>query len=373
LGGLVVGGTDNTPIGGLTVTVTDSSGNLVAAFTTTSTTSPSNGTNFSGPIAPGTYTLTVSGTTVSDTGVVVGPGFTDAPTMKVPSLVINGSVTQGNYGGPVTNATVTVSSAGTVVGSTTTNSGNYQIELMAITGTYDVTVTAPGQTGTSAATVTSNTPATPAPAVITNGSGLVVENFNITASQSFAPGLYLFSTPLDYSQYSWNALFGPLSSWRSNVAIWQPALGQYVLDPTPPADVAHIGVGYWIKVLPHVGPNQVAGDGTDITEVGVAPAASPVAVTLSPGWNQIGVPSNVPIALSGVEFTNPGGGSPIPWQSAISSAYGLVSPTLYSFNPTANNGVGAYVAQTTTLMPWSGYWIYAYQNATILLPTGGAL
>ncbi|MGO8673951.1 MAG: hypothetical protein ACLQVD_21650, partial [Capsulimonadaceae bacterium] len=221
-------------------------------------------------------------------------------------------------------------------------------------------------------------------ALVTLGANTALqENFTFPALHSFAgpsttnSGIYMFSMPYDYSGVSWSTpgLFG--SSYTGTVATWLSASQTWDTSPTYPADSAHLGYAYWIKLV----------SGVDVTLQGAAPTGPSVSVALYPvepnvqysGWNMIGVPSTTPINLTSLTFQNPNGGAPISWAAATTTA-GLVYPILFGYDPTVNNGPGVppgnYVQVGTTLSqtqiePYQGYWIYAYEPATIIIPTTG--
>lgn len=82
----------------------------------------------------------------------------------------------------------------------------------------------------------------------------------------------------------------------------------------------------------------------------------------------IGVPSLNPIQVSGVSglhFPNAAGGGGVDFATAAGSTYRLISGTLYGYN----GSVYVPVTAGGTLSPYQAYWIYAYVNTTVLIPT----
>jgi len=189
-------------------------------------------------------------------------------------------------------------------------------------------------------------------------------NHDFDAIHTYSAGLHFLSLPYDYSALGWNGLFGTYDTAKTNrsrAAIWQQALGQYVLEPSAPADTPHVGYGYWIRLYKP----------KDVSVLGTVPTVSTVPVPLTKGWNMIGVPNTVSVNVASLKFINPTSpATPLSWSDAIGIQYNLVSPTLYSYN----EATGAYDAVTTggKLEPWTGYWIRANDNATLLLPTTGS-
>lgn len=195
LGGLVTDQSNNKPITGALVTltdtngkpVTDSNGNPVGPFTTTAPTTPAVGPtgdgqplNFQGSVPPGTYLATASAfgfTTSQPVSVTITQGnFTRVPTAAfalVSSIgTVGGLVTDKASGKPLAGATVTVlDSAGKTVATAQTTAMpsspaspdgdtaplNYTVRLVA--GSYTLTVTAAGhaQVGPAAFTITAST------------------------------------------------------------------------------------------------------------------------------------------------------------------------------------------------------------------------
>jgi len=85
----------------------------------------------------------------------------------------------------------------------------------------------------------------------------------------------------------------------------------------------------------------------------------------------IGVPNTVDVNVTSLAFVNPvAPATPLSWGDATGIQYNLVSPTLYTYN----ESTGVYDPVTTggKLHPWTGYWIRANDNATLLLPTSGS-
>ena len=110
-----------------------------------------------------------------------------------------------------------------------------------------------------------------------------------------------------------------------------------------------LGQGYWVRF-----PNAAS-----LHLAGTALAAQTYSIPLQAGWNQIGDPFTVSVALSGATVLKSDGTT----EGAL-PASALVSPTLFSYDTTAN----AYVtvpAASGTLDPYSGYWIYAFQAVTL--------
>jgi len=369
LGGLVKNRAGNL-IAGAAINIIDSNGNVLTTFTSASTASAapdnSGSINYNGPLLPGTYAVTVTspgyGTPPRSSVTITSSGFVRVDFTLTSSLgTLGGLVTDPVSGKPFDGALVSIAdSTGKVVATVTTTgtatsppapqgdgqSLNYSIPLAQ--GTYSVTATARGY----------KTP--PAQTVTINVGGFTRADFAGSSAfgtiHTFAAGLNFFSVPYNYSAagVGFDALFGtlntgtlsmpsPSDSNRSHIYVYDPAQLQYVLDPTPPADA--------------------------VTATASTAGTPTIAVALRAGWNMIGVPSLQSISVSGVSglhFPNATGGGTLDFATASSSTYRLISGTMYGYT-----GSG-YVPLTAggTMAPWQAYWIYAYNDTTVLIPTG---
>jgi len=339
-------------------------------------------------IAPGSYTLSVTKTGFTTNA---SPTLTfvagDAQTRNVPLIVAvippNGtlgglvqttfnSMTLGGATVTITDSTGTVAATATTTSATTSPAAsaggdgaalNYgPVSLPA--GLYTVTVTDSGYSTQSQANLTVTSGA------FTRADFTVANGLAPAPIHVFPAGLNFFSVPYNYSAagVSFDSLLGPLNSGtisapssgsnRSHIYVYDPSQLQYILDPTPPADAPRLGQGYWVYLL-----NAHA-----VTAAAPVAGTSTISVALKAGWNMIGVPSVKPISVSGVsglQFPNAAGGGNLDFAAASSSMVRLISGTLYGYNGTG------YVPITAggTLAPYQSYWIYAYVNTTVLIPT----
>jgi Tol biopolymer transport system component len=371
-------------VAGATVTFTPQNS---AITTPGSVTTDANGLYTITGLAPGTYTITVTATgflasTARTVTVAAGDTLTghDVPLIVAPTILpgtIGGLIADAFTGNPLGGATVTIVNTTTGTSVTTTSSSatstpgapsgdgaalNYG-PVSVPPGTYNVTVTLAGY-GTQSINNVSVVANTFTRVDFTSANGNPLEPVHV-----FPSGYNFFSVPYDYSAagVTIDEVFGTLNtgsrsapsagSNRSHLFVWSPVLLQYVLDPTPPADGLHLGQGYWVYLNAQ----------TEITRTGNLPTTVTIPVGLHQGWNMIGVPSLTPISASRLTFSTGTGGGSITFAQASSNTYHLVSPTMYGYSG------GSYftVSGTGTFQPWQSYWIYAFTETTILIPTGG--
>jgi hypothetical protein len=141
------------------------------------------------------------------------------------------------------------------------------------------------------------------------------------------------------------------------VAAWRSDLLQYVLTPTAPADAIHIGQGYW-ALFPRAVSVTSAGNAAD-------PGAD-FDIGLGLGWNAIGDPFPAVAPVSGLEFIADGQTSV--FADAVQA--GLVSGTLYRYDPSLNSGQGEYVAVSAgdVLAPGQAYWMHTSRPLILAVP-----
>ena len=336
----------------------------------------------------GTYTLTATKATFTQVGTppqvpVTAGTVTSPPTTPTIQLKAAQTVTlQGtvfangvpqpgatvsitNLDGTVPTFTVTTGTPGTVGGTVTTDAnGNYAVTILQ--GLYNLTASASGFNL-----------ATPSPSgnPVTVSANPTTVNFTLSVTPpvtTFTGGRYnFFSLPYgDESGSAFDSIFGSLKTTtnpagnRSPAAIYQSQIGNYVYEPTAPADAIHIGRGYFIFLQNSVSLLNIPG----------TPPTGPVSVPLEggpglDGWNMIGVPSTSPISVASLNFKF-SNGLTATFDQAVNSLR-VIAPVLYGYDPTSN----AYtpVTETGTLSPYHGYWIRAkVSGLTIVIPAGGA-
>ena len=388
--GLVTDGSNGQPLPNVALTVTDTTTKAAVGIVTPTTaliTTPGTSLGPDGKtsnytatfiLTPGhSYAVTASKANYNQSAAVpVTPapltlGVVGRADIKLSSGIgtLGGLVSDATTTAAVGGATVTVSSVGptgatTVVATFTTNGsvspapdgGNQGLNYsgQVAQGSYAVTLS-----------FGSRTPVTQKVTVI----GGQFNRLDFTGAKgtppifTFPSNLQFVSTPYDYSAIGFDALFGiintaptgtPPNGNRTHVAVWDPTVSQYMIDPNAPADTLRLGVGYWVFLK-----NPVP-----VTVQGGTPSGAFVPVVLHPTWNQIGVPNPSGVPVSSLKFDN-GAGGMITFAQAISTQYHVADPTLYSYDGNAYQPV----TQSSVLQPWKAYWIKVFSGATLEIPT----
>ena len=179
------------------------------------------------------------------------------------------------------------------------------------------------------------------------------DNYTVTTPlamlHSFATGLVMISAPVDDSAYSAAEVF---DEQGVELAVWLPALSNYAVSPTYPADTLRTGQGYYRARF--VTP-------TNLLDFG--PHVNPTSVALVVGWNMVGGPANS-IAIASLAVTDSSNTS---HSFADAASTGLVGATLYTFQA-GDTAYEVEPAATGSLIPYEGYWLYASQPCTLNIP-----
>ncbi len=168
-----------------------------------------------------------------------------------------------------------------------------------------------------------------------------------TVLHTFPAGLQMISVPKNYAGVSlanaWTAPAGQgLYTWNGGP--------NYLTGRTLPAP----GQGAWV----------ILANSASLYDTGAATNTStPFSISLIRGWNLIGDPFASAVAESGLEVTD--GNRTLTLAQANAAA--VVSSTLYTYRA----GDTQYEAQGIlgSLLPYQGYWVYAFQGGETLTMT----
>ena len=319
---------------------------------------------------PAAVTVPLGATTATFpvTTVVVAAPVTDALTATLDGISKTTNLTIQPI--QATNLTITpaaviagVQTVGTVTVNAPAPPGGLLVTLSQLGAAETVPATATVAPGATTASFPIGTP-TAGTATIAAVVGGQTRTATLTVTNavgtSFASGLNMISAPYDYSGQPLDTLFG-YSGVR--LATWDGTVSQYAITPTAPADALRLGRGYFVN-LPA---------GVTLTRVGTpADPTTDFSIPLLPGWNMIGDPFLVPVSLSALHVTGAAGVT-VSFSTAVSGTPLLLSSLLYTYSPSAGSGKGAYVILQTngSLQPGSGYWVYAYAAASLVVPHPG--
>jgi uncharacterized repeat protein (TIGR03803 family) len=179
-----------------------------------------------------------------------------------------------------------------------------------------------------------------------NGDGTV---FKLVLTPTFPAGLQMLSVPYSYPGVNLDTLFGYSGV---TLAVYEPSALEYAITPTAPADGISVGRGYWARLPQNV---ILSGIGTP------APAGQNFDIPLTAGWNMVGDPFPVPVPIASLLFD----GGTETFAQATSGFSPLIGAKVYGYSPPP---VGQYQA-ATSLEPEQGYWIFAYSNTDVEIPS----
>jgi len=304
-------------------------------------------------LPPGTYSLlvdkpgyaqgTTQATVLSAKVVEVSVALTALPPGAIAGQVYRSS----NANEPVKEVTVEVIVGSSVIARTKTadqwsySSGgqyryNYKIDNVPAGGGVVVRASASGFT------------VAPASQTVTVATGVVTYdiNFVISALHSFPAGLQLISVPFDYSTKDPADVLGTPADQTLRMAVWDPALARYAIYPAAPADRLRLGIGYWLRLT----------QAQDLVSEG-GRAGNPYYIPLEAGWNGIGDPFTAAVDFYSLRVRDSLG-----VERTIQDAFaaGQVRNGLFVY------GLGGY-SLATTLVPYSGYWIYAGEAVSLVV------
>ena len=172
-----------------------------------------------------------------------------------------------------------------------------------------------------------------------------------TGLKSFQPGLALFSVPYDYPSDDAATLLGlqPSDLTQKLATYIGDAVGfKYYADPA--AKALRLGRGYFVRLA----------KAAAVTKMGTpAPTNQPFSLGLAAGWNLIGDPFPGTVQWSNVKVQAAGQNAPVTVAQAIQQ--GLLKAGLMMLS-------GSSYANSSTLEPWTGYWVKATRSVTLLIP-----
>ncbi len=188
------------------------------------------------------------------------------------------------------------------------------------------------------------------------------------AARTFPAGVAMVALPISPEQTDPQAIFGvgagawmrwnPATSGNDKYARYPDAFA--MLDRTTP------GKGYWLKLA----------KARDASIAGVAPGRGvPVTLPLSAGWNMIGNPRSVSVAWSTTAIRVTSGAETRTLAQAAEA--GWLDSAAWGWKQTAGNPqTGSYILVAevgaggveTEMKPWTGYWIRANRECSLVLP-----
>jgi PKD repeat protein len=342
-----------TGIPGATVIFTSTLGDV---FTTTTAIDGS----YSVQVRAGTYTGVASAAgyaSATRTGITVQQG--EAKTgvnfmLGIPGN-IGGTVTSAVDDSPIAGALIQVFVGATSVASTYTDEdGTYLIEGLAA-GAYDVRASAAGF----ASQTYSGVPVFPLETITVDFQLQVVQP---DIRYKWTAGIYLMSVPDDYSGPD-DAPFDPADVLQYDrellalsLATYMPTTSRYAFYPDPAADRLRVGRGYWLLL----GTGETATISVD--QPYTPNTADTTTVLVQAGWNTIGDPYSDEDGVAWGDIqVQIGSATPLSFTEAVNQ--GLIRRTLWGWNPATRT-----YFQTSSLLPWQGYWAKASQTLKLIIP-----
>lgn len=225
----------------------------------------------------------------------------------------------------------------------TDSNGNYTFANVPV-GTYTVTAAKSGTTITPTAGYT---------VTIDPNETETLSNFLSEPLRTFVQGTTLVSAPYTYTKTMAELLSIPsneLNPTDFRFFTWITNQGLYQFYPNAPADRFTLGRGYFLTSSKN---RALLEEGT------AAPTDQNFEIPLQQGWNLIGDPFLFSLFWQQTMVIDPANGQAISNSSAVGK--GIIANSLWAYT------FGQYEVKSE-MDPWRGYWVYAYQATTLIVP-----
>jgi hypothetical protein len=175
-------------------------------------------------------------------------------------------------------------------------------------------------------------------------------------------GLEMISIPYQFSnndaEWVFQSLGSLLPGGPASLIRYDPQINDYRWFPDPRVTTVLPGLGFWllnrnrdVVVLP---PDAVPVDDTTVQ-----------ALDLGVGWNQIGNPFTSSVRLDQLRVQGATGGD-FSLQEAVDR--NMLVPTVFAYDPEANEYTWVQTPSESFLDPYRGYWILIRRDLTLLFP-----
>jgi hypothetical protein len=175
-------------------------------------------------------------------------------------------------------------------------------------------------------------------------------------------GLEMISIPYSFTNSDAEHVFSNLGSLYvggpNALVRYNPEDNAYKFFPDPFVTNVEPGEGYWLL-------NQNRTTVYLPTDAAVLPTDRAYTSSIAAGWNQVGNPFTGPVNLSDVEVIDASGKQ---WTMTQAVGRSLILPTLFAYDAEANDYVWETELENVRLDPYAGYWLYAYENVSLVFP-----
>lgn len=173
-------------------------------------------------------------------------------------------------------------------------------------------------------------------------------------------GLDMVSIPYTFVDNSIEHVFQSLGSMHvggaNGLAAWHPQELTYRWFPHAYVSTVSPGRGYWLvnqNFQTVYFPADLRAVRTDVE----------YPLSLQRGWNQIGTPFTRETFLEGARVIDPYGSE---WSLREAVDRSLLLPTLFWYEPATNQYRWQSELRDVRLSPYTGYWLYCFENLTLL-------
>ncbi len=173
-------------------------------------------------------------------------------------------------------------------------------------------------------------------------------------------GVEMVSVPYEFADTSVEHVFADLGSMHvggaNGLARWSP--DELIYRWFPHAFVNNVtpGSGYWL-----LNRNRETVYFPD--DISPVPTTWEYSLNLSAGWNQLGTPFPQLTYFDGVNIIDSSGSE---WTMQEAVARRLILGTVYSYDADDNEYLWKTELGDVTLAPYSGYWVYCFEDLTLL-------